>query len=256
MKISHEVPFCLMEQSRSFNDYEYSLVHLFEEHADYYDFFKESLKQGRSVLLDNSVFELEEAFDPDRFAYWIKELNPTEYFIPDVMGDFEKTHQSILNWNANYDVPGKKIGVVHGKTTEEAIKCYEKIYPLVDKIAIGFNCPHYENDSDQPILEQWMYGRQSFLEIVVESCEKPIHLLGCSLPQEFMYYANNPDFKMIDTIDTSNPIVHAINNIRYDNVGLSSKVSTKLVEYLNVDLGEIDPEILDFNINKFRAFCS
>jgi hypothetical protein len=31
IKISHEVPFCLLEQSREFNDYDYCLPHLMDE---------------------------------------------------------------------------------------------------------------------------------------------------------------------------------------------------------------------------------
>jgi hypothetical protein len=33
-----------------------------------------------------------------------------------------------------------------------------------------------------------------------------IHLLGCSLPQEFLYYN---DIKQIESIDTSNPVMAA-----------------------------------------------
>lgn len=255
MKISHEVPFCLMEQSKQFNDYQYGLVHLFETNPDYYRFYKEYRKSGGVVLLDNSVFELGEAFDSDEFAYWIDALRPTEYFIPDVMGDYKQTVQNIIEWNDKYDVPGKKIGVVHGQTTDEALNCFKEIYPLVDKIAVGFNCKHYEDGTSSSILEQWMHGRQTFLDMIIEDCHKPIHLLGCSLPQEFLYYKDSNDFKMIESVDTSNPVVHAINNIRYSDFGLESKVSTKLIEYLNIPIDQIDQELLEFNINKFKSFC-
>ena len=83
MKISHETPISLLEYSTEFNDYDYALVHLFEEYTKYFDFFKKSISQGRTVILDNSIFELGKAFDSDRFAYWIQQLNPTEYIIPD-----------------------------------------------------------------------------------------------------------------------------------------------------------------------------
>jgi hypothetical protein len=55
MKVSHESPLSLLATSRQYNDYDYALVHLFEELPDYYKFFKESLEQGRHVILDNSV---------------------------------------------------------------------------------------------------------------------------------------------------------------------------------------------------------
>ena len=50
-----------MTESRSFNDYDYALVHLFETHPKYYEFFEESLLRGREVYLDNSLFELRES---------------------------------------------------------------------------------------------------------------------------------------------------------------------------------------------------
>ena len=34
--ISHEVPLSLLEMSRWFNDYDYALVHLFEDYPHYY----------------------------------------------------------------------------------------------------------------------------------------------------------------------------------------------------------------------------
>ena len=56
MLISHEVPKCLFEKSLDFNDYDYALVHLFDEDPEYLEFYKNSLKNGRHVLLDNSIF--------------------------------------------------------------------------------------------------------------------------------------------------------------------------------------------------------
>ena len=35
MLISHEVPKCLFEKSLDFNDYDYALVHLFDEDPEY-----------------------------------------------------------------------------------------------------------------------------------------------------------------------------------------------------------------------------
>jgi hypothetical protein len=39
MKFSHEVPLCLLEDSLSFNDYDYALVHLLDKDKDYANFF-------------------------------------------------------------------------------------------------------------------------------------------------------------------------------------------------------------------------
>ena len=67
MLVSHESPIAILEESKSYNDYDYALVHLFESQPEYYSFFKQSLLAGREVLLDNSIFELGEAFDPKKY---------------------------------------------------------------------------------------------------------------------------------------------------------------------------------------------
>ena len=38
------------------------------------------------------------------------------------------------------------------------------------------------------------------------------HLLGCSIPQEFGWYDNNP---RIESIDTSNPVMAALEEVSY-----------------------------------------
>ena len=40
MKVSHETPFAYLEQSLSFNDYDYLLPHLYDKHEEYREFFQ------------------------------------------------------------------------------------------------------------------------------------------------------------------------------------------------------------------------
>jgi len=258
MLITHEVPFSLLEKSREFNDIDYALVHLFEEYPEYFKFFKDSLSMGRTVILDNSVFELETAFDASRFAYWINELKPTEYIIPDVLDNGPATIDSCMNWMSDYGtLPGKTIGVIQGKTVVEAIECYSTISLLVDKVAVSFNCEFYEElYPDDNKLVSWMYGRQKFIDLLLESGlvnqNQRWHLLGCSLPQEFLHYKST-SYNFIESVDTSNPIVHAINNIVYTDTGLTDKVSVKMINYLHQT--EFDYTMLYHNIERFRSFA-
>ena len=92
MLVSHETPISLLDESREYNDFDYALVHLFETHPEYYSFFKQSLLQGREVLLDNSIFELGYAFDSEKFAHYVNELKPTYYIVPDVLEDSSKDY--------------------------------------------------------------------------------------------------------------------------------------------------------------------
>ena len=133
IKIAHEAPIDIFEEVQRFTDYDYALVHLLEQNSRYRDTFERASKKGREIILDNSIFELEEAFEADRFAQWVKRLKPTWYIIPDALENAEKTMQQAADWYKNYsDVPGKSIGVVQGKTYREIKECYR----AMDEIAM------------------------------------------------------------------------------------------------------------------------
>ena len=256
MKISHEVPLCMLEESRKLNNYDYALVHLFDENKRYYDFFKESLKMGREVLLDNSIFELGTAFDTNKFVKYIKELKPTEYVVPDVWWDSKGTIEAFKNWKEKYkDLPGKMIGVVQGKTLGELIDCYKYMIENADKIAISFTYPIYQELSiGTSKLHKQMVGRRYLINLLrnlpFDRPHKPFHLFGCSLPQEYRFYKTDHN---IESMDTSNPIVHGILNIRYTETGdLFDKEKIKLVELLNEELDEKQKENINYNIKKFK----
>lgn len=70
IKINHEMPLELMLDPRfdDLTDYSYDLVHMNDEIPEYKKYFRDSLAKGRQVLLDNSVFELDEPFNPEKFV--------------------------------------------------------------------------------------------------------------------------------------------------------------------------------------------
>lgn len=251
MLISHEVPLCMLEESRMFNDYDYALVHLFEKYEQYYNFFKQSLKQGRKVILDNSVFELETIFDSDIFAENIIKLQPTEYIIPDSLENIQETITSFDNFLSKYkDIPGDKIGVVQGKTLYELQECYNYMNDKADKIGISFDYSCLLEGKEKTPYN-FMVGRIRLLKRLKINKDKPHHLLGNFLPQEFIQYR---DYDFIDTIDTSNPVVHAIKGIKYQHDGLDYKEKIKLVDLLETPYESIDKGILYYNLFQFRKF--
>ncbi len=123
MLVSHESPISILDASQSYNDYDYALVHLFETHPEYYKFFKRSLAAGREVLLDNSISELGESFDPNKYRKDAEELNPTFYIVPDVLEDSAGTIRSWLQFllNGTPEVDALKIGVVQGNSYKSSL---------------------------------------------------------------------------------------------------------------------------------------
>jgi len=262
IKIAHEAPIDIFEEVQRFTDYDYALVHLLEQNPRYRDTFERAIKRGREVILDNSIFELEEAFEADRFAQWVQRLKPTWYIIPDALEDSKKTIEQAVEFRKNYpDLPGKSIGVVQGKNYVEIVDCYKAMVALnVDMIAISFDYSYYTQIIPHPNkYVSWMLGRVKLLgDLLADGFideSKPHHLLGCGLPQEFSFY-RNAKYKWIYSLDTSNPIVHALKGIEYGSDGLWSKESQKLHELIDYDLEEIDVDLIRTNIQKFRWFTN
>lgn len=259
IRIAHESPKSIFKEIQAVTDYDYALVHLFEEDPEYLKLFQDALANGREVILDNSIFELEEAFDAVKFAQWVQELRPTWYIVPDALEDVKKTIQQMTEWNYKYkNLPGKKIGVVQGKTYEQIKTCYGYMDKIanVDMIAISFDYSYYTDIIPHPNkYVSWMLGRVKLLGDLLRDGvineEKPHHLLGCGLPQEFAFYK---DYKWIYSLDTSNPVVHGIKGVEYREDGLWSKESQKLFELINHNVE--DTNTILYNINKFRWFTN
>lgn len=261
IRIAHEAPLSIFDKVQAMTDYDYALVHLFEENEEYFNKFLQAKKKGREIILDNSIFELGEAFDAKKYVEWIEKLQPDWYIIPDVLEDYDNTMNNFFSFIDEYpDLPGKAIAVPQGKTYEEFIACYSELAsnPKVEKIGISFDFSFYE--SITPAANKWlsmMSGRWKTLILMATDGDinyrKPHHLLGCSLPQEFKLYK---DWSWIDSVDTSNPVVHGLKGIRYNGEhGLNEKESVKLFTMIDDDVLEHWDDI-EYNIEQFRWICN
>jgi hypothetical protein len=259
IKIAHESPIDLFSYVQTKTDYDYCLVHLLEESEAYKEAFVKACKE-REVILDNSIFELGEAFDMKKFFKWNNELEPTWYIIPDALEDAKTTMFNAYVWNQFHrpTAKGKSIAVVQGKTYEEIVECYQTLDGKldVDMIAISFDYSLYEEMVPNPNkLVSWMLGRVALLGRLekdnIINKQKPHHLLGCALPQEGQFYKG---YDWIYSMDTSNPVVHAIKNIEYPLSGLRTKESQKLFELINWSADRVNQKLLECNIDKFRIW--
>jgi hypothetical protein len=256
--VSHESPISILEPSVSYNDYDYALVHLFDTHPDYYNFFKKSLISGRQVLLDNSIFELGVAFKTDKFVNYIRELKPSFYIVPDVLEDGYTTVKSFASFTADHkDLPGLKIGAVQGKTYDELVDCYKYMSEYADYIAISFDYSYYlVTCIGKTKLDRWCSGRINFINDLIQdgiwNWNKPHHLLGCSLAKEFRHYVDN-NISNIRSCDTSNPVVAGIKGIRYNgDLGLQEKPSQKLAEMIDHKVTQEELSHIIYNVTQFK----
>lgn len=243
IKTFHEAPVSLFKTVQSMTGGDYALVHLLEHGCEYEALMREAVQEGRTVYLDNSIFELGEAFDMERFLFWINRLNPTYYIVPDVLEDADGTIKNMQRWLRDFKprVTGnsKMIGVVQGKTMEDIRKCY--IYmdkgADVDMIAISFDYSLYLQMTPHPNkLMSYAMGRVAVLSQLAKegtiNTGRPHHLLGCATPGEGLFY-NSEDFPWIYSVDTSNPVMHGMKGIPYKGpFGLTIKVKDKMCDYI------------------------
>ncbi len=261
MQVSHEVPLSVLSKSEEFNDYDYCLLHLTYENKTYKEYYQNAIKKGRKVLLDNSLFELGDALTLEEVAQGVRELQPTWVVVPDCLDNKNTTISRFKEWVEQYsDLDVLTIGVVQGKTIDELIECYSFMSQYADKIAIPFDSAafqEYEINSSNK-LEKWCMGRQKFIQQLVTEKKwnyyKPHHLLGCSLAVEF----SNPLYTdlNIETLDTSNPVVAAIHQLRYNVDGLKVKPSVKLCDLIDYKLTEYEERLMLYNIQMFRYICN
>ena len=259
-KVSHELPTNMLDQSYEINDYEYCLPHLLDQNETYKNHFYQAKKDGRYIIMDNSLHELGKAYAEDRLLHWIEELKPNEFIVPDVWQDKTSTLVSSKRWST-MEFPKKwkveKVAVVQAQSYHEAVECYDimSFHHGYKKIAFSYGADWYAEEFPHPNpLVGKMMGRimtiSKMYESKIISKSDRIHLLGCALPQEFGYYA---DFPFIESVDTSNPIIHGLQGVKYNSLGLLSKSPTKI--------DQIEEEItterlydINHNIIRFKNF--
>lgn len=256
IKVSHEVPLQLLSLSELFNDYLYCLPHLLDLHPDYETYFREAKKAGKYIIMDNSLHELGEAYNTKRLLYWVNELEPNEFIVPDV---WENAHLSVRNakqW-AEIQLPENtlKVAVVQGKNQTEFATSYQSYKWFgYRKIAFSYGASWFAETFNHPnIYISKMIGRlktiTNLYKYNVIGDYDNVHLLGCNLPQEFLYYK---DFPFIKSIDTSNPIIHGLEGIRYSEGGLLHKSSQKIDENFTQEVSQDQINNILHNVNMFR----
>jgi hypothetical protein len=260
--ISHEVPVNFLYESRQFNDYDYALPHLLDSDSQYREYFINSKREGRYIIMDNSLHELGSAYDNERLVYWINELEPNEFIVPDVWEEHSSTLYNAKEWK-QYQKDGiissntKLVAVAQGKTHSDILTCAWILVNNYDyqKISLSYGASAYNEifPHPNPYIGKMLGRIYTVSKLAEEEWIKSVklHLLGCALPQEFSYY-NDPKFNFIESLDTSNPVIHGIMGINYEEYGLNKKLSVKIDTIKEIK----NKEIVYNNIEKFRKLLT
>lgn len=260
MKVSHEAPLMLMEYVSQFNDYSYCLPHLLDSNEKYRDFFIKAKEKGEYIIMDNSLHELGTAYKTDRLLYWLNELEPNEFIVPDVWENPWKTLELAEEWiDIKISDNITKVAVIQATEADDFSYHYVLYQSLgYKKIALSYGLSVYNKIFPHPDqLLGKMLGRVSVISDLVNrkiiNEEDRIHLLGCALPTEFVYYQE--DIPQIESIDTSNPVMAAIEGTeyglwKYGDLGINHKPKANMnnsfeEKFVNMDL-------LESNLENFR----
>jgi hypothetical protein len=256
IKVSHEVPFCLLNYSREFNDYDYCLPHLLDQNEEYKAYFIQAKAEGRYIVMDNSLHELGTAYDNERLIHWINVLEPNEFMVPDVWEDKTSSIVNARTWS-KIELPEDviKVAVVQAKSFAEALECTHIYKELgYKKIAYSYGASYYNEIVEHPNKNLGKaLGR---VKVITDLYKKGIltpydkvHLLGCQVPQEFAWYQ---DIECIESIDTSNPIMAALEGEAYNFYGLTDKPKANMNDYQDIATENVDLDLVDNNVEMFR----
>ena len=255
-KVSHELPINMLDKSFEINDYEYCLPHLLDQNETYRKHFEDAKESGSYIIMDNSLHELGVAYDTDRLMYWINHLEPNEFIVPDVWQDKTATLVNAKRWmSVKLPESTTKVAVVQAQSYHEAFECYNILKMQgYKKIAFSYGASWFQECFQHPNPDvAKMMGRLKtitnlYKNNIISDFDR-VHLLGCNLPQAYLYYK---DFPFVETIDTSNPVIHGLKGIRYSEGGLLHKDKEKIDEDFTREITPKQIEDILHNTKMFR----
>jgi hypothetical protein len=173
--------------------------------------------------------------------------------------DANTTLVNAKSWMINYKkgLPEgvNLMAVCQGKDMTELITTYQTLVDLgYTHIAFNHSSIAYQQEyTGMDSLKAAMYGRMEFIRKLVASgaIRKDVyhHLLGCSLPQEFMYYEG---YDFLKSVDTSNPILIGANKETYGDFGsMLTKPKDKMEKFFEQDMLP-SMNFITENVREFR----
>ena len=228
MKISHEVPLSLLKHNYEWSDYDYLLPHLLDKYQEYKDYFLKARKDERFIIQDNGLFEGVTHTIPDLLEK-IHLIEPDIFIVPDEWNDSIITAKNAKYWK-QLSLPERTnlMVVLQGKTVNEIHLLYQTCLDLgYTHFAVNHSSMVYQElGGSENSLANQSVGRVMLIEYLKsQDMIKDyhyIHLLGASTPQEFTYYRDNHP-NLINSVDTSNPIIVGALGQRYSDIGLLTK---------------------------------
>jgi len=261
--ISHESPLCLLEESKKYNDYQYLLPYFYRRYPEYKKFM-----DGYQGLLiaDNGLFE-GETYTIQEQVQLIKETKCHVYIVQDSWNDSTTTLKDAKYWMGlkNSGVLEPKLNlmvVLQGKSFSEIELLYRHCTDLGYRhFAFNHASVAYQNEVgsvEDPILKSKIGRIKLIKKLWDEGVIKEqhwIHLLGATDVTEFHYY-NQALPGVVNSVDTSSPIIKGIEDGLYNEDNMKTKSINKMEKYFEKDLDLKTLDCIFDNIKTFRKIIN
>lgn len=208
-------------------DIDLAFAHLCANNANYCNYFRNSARFGRMVILDNGIMELGSTVDEGVLLDVTRVIRPMLLTPPEVLGDGRETIALTRDFIARMPeirLPKETglLGVVHGRTWGEWIENYRVFHNELDAIVrIGipydmtFEVPGVDESACATEWVRMLENRVRAVELLDEAGlnKKPAHLLGTVDAIEFL---RQQRFTWVASNDSSTAYVSAQRGVRYD----------------------------------------
>lgn len=260
--VAHETPLHIMQSKDHFkiNDYTYVLLHKLIEDPEYYEVVKK-INETRlhPIYLDNSCFELGASLSNDLLYEWTTKIVPSVVILPDTLGNKKATIEQTKEFlNEHPDTTHYGMAVIQGSSPEEMIECYQEFRDIkiegeeIFMIAIPFVYSWAEKDPIVQANERIKLLHRMNDTRVVDKYRKH-HLLGTWWAGEFAYYR---EYDWVYSVDTSNPVMAAIDGNKYSSAGVIGKPKATFDKVYHMKKGDIDMDLLYHNVNVFKEILN
>lgn len=254
--ISHEIPLDLIDKHQDIiSDYMFVLLHKAKEDENYLRKVCRYRDDGGMIYLDNSCFELGEAMSDELLHEYFEIIQPNIVILPDVLGDKDKTVERTLDCIKKYPyMSNYGMAVIQGATPDEMIECYNQFRVLdeIEMIGIPFvfswvpKVPQIQAQARIDLLERMV--KENIIDDFLDH-----HLLGTWQAKEFTHYR---DYSWIYSIDTSNPVMAALDGIKYNYLGIVVKPQSTFDSTYHLKEIDINMELLYHNVKAFRRIVN
>lgn len=237
----------------SLGDRDFCLCQQYMKDPDYREYFRECVRQGRWVTLDNGAGDHDIITMRDLIKVMI-DLHPSEVIPPDYLFDGVRTIymlEAFIQDDNRSCMGGRKIeifGCPQGSTKSDWLFTYKYMleHPEVNtigfsKIAVPFAFLNALNDT---LIKEARHMAYDYLK-AKDLIKKPIHLLGMGDPTEVLYYKD----PLIRSVDSCNTIWSAMNGI--DFTLEHTRIKTPK-DYFERDLTSNEIQLAKKNISWFR----